>query len=177
MGDKEDTDFFRQQMRGIKKLKTEKIELYKPKIKPRVKAPESFEKETEFPFLDHITESVTATTQLFFSQPGIQPKTLRDLKKGKISFEECLDLHGSTVNQARTELGQFLSASVTHQKRCILIIHGKGKLDKDPPLLKNLVNHWLKQHPAVLAFASAIPKDGGTGAVYVLLKRNPHSPL
>ncbi|EXJ09223.1 Smr domain protein [Nitrincola nitratireducens] len=39
-------------------------------------------------------------------------------------------------------------------------------------MIKSCVNDWLQQIPQVLAFTSAQPKDGGTGAVYVLLKRN-----
>jgi DNA-nicking Smr family endonuclease len=45
------------------------------------------------------------------------------------------------------------------------------------PVLKGKVNHWLQQRDEVLAFCSARPVDGGTGAVYVLLKRAPGKPL
>jgi len=56
--------------------------------------------------------------------------------------------------------------------RCVRVVHGKasGASDK-PALLKSRVNSWLRQHPEVLGFASCQPRHGGTGAVYVLLKK------
>ena len=50
-------------------------------------------------------------------------------------------------------------------------MHGKG-LRSGPagPVLKNSVQHWLSQWDEVLAFVSAQPRDGGSGALYVLLK-------
>ena len=57
--------------------------------------------------------------------------------------------------------------------RCAHIIHGKGyRSGERQPVLKRKVNYWLRLRPDVLAFCSATPRDGGTGAVYVLL-RNP----
>jgi DNA-nicking Smr family endonuclease len=57
---------------------------------------------------------------------------------------------------------------------CIRIIHGKGKRSRNNkgPVIKTKVNHWLRQRDDVLAFCSARPIDGGTGAIYVLLRRN-----
>jgi DNA-nicking Smr family endonuclease len=58
-------------------------------------------------------------------------------------------------------------------KRCVRIIHGKGKSSEGKlPVLKGKVNSWLRQRDEVIAFCSARPSDGGTGAVYVLLKRS-----
>jgi DNA-nicking Smr family endonuclease len=60
----------------------------------------------------------------------------------------------------------------------VRIIHGKGNGSvQRRPVLKGKVNHWLQQRDEVLAFCSARPVDGGTGAVYVLLKRAPGKPL
>ena len=109
--------------------------------------------------------SINPTDILFFNQSGLQHSVIKNLKSGKIKPVSELDLHGLTVNEAREEIGYFISRAKAQHYRCIRIIHGKGKI------LKNHVNSWLKQIPAVLAFSSTVPKDGGTGAVYVLLKK------
>ena len=79
--------------------------------------------------------------------------------------------HGLSRAQAQQQLLKFLHLSSQNGWRCVRIIHGKGYRSPDnQPILKNSVNQWLRQHRDVLAFCSAKPADGGTGAVYVLLK-------
>ena len=108
---------------------------------------------------------------LSFKHDGVDYKTMLALKKGQISVQDYIDLHGFTTEQARQEVSAFIDFARMHHLRCIKIIHGKGYAGKqDYPLMKNRINSWLRQHPQVLAFHSAIPKDGGSGAVYVLLK-------
>ncbi len=68
------------------------------------------------------------------------------------------------------ELINFIRQEATSRHRCLLIIHGKGSHNGKAPVLKNLVRHWLPQFPQVLAFHSALTRDGGAGALYVLLK-------
>lgn len=98
-------------------------------------------------------------------------KRLTALRSGEIVSEARLDLHGLNPDSARTSLCDFIEKQTLQGKRCVLIIHGKGSKHGEAPVLKNHVNHWLQQLPQVLAFHSAIPRDGGTGALYVLLKR------
>lgn len=117
-------------------------------------------------------DAVYAETTLTFSRNVINTKQLRELKNGRIHWQAKLDLHGLRSEDAKTSLLRFLEQQHHQGNRAVLIIHGKGGLTTEPPLLKNLVNHWLKQLPEVLAFHSAMPKEGGTGALYVLLKRN-----
>jgi len=76
------------------------------------------------------------------------------------------------VSAAREALIHFISQSYMAGFRCVLIIHGKGGVQNEISILKSHVNHWLKQFTEILAFHSALPKDGGRGAVYVLLKSN-----
>jgi len=82
-----------------------------------------------------------------------------------------LDLHGLTVIEARNELLEFLGECEVLGIRHAIIIHGKGFRSKDKPVIKPMVNRWLRSTDNVLAFHSAQPKDGGSGAVYVLLKK------
>ena len=119
----------------------------------------------------HYQEAVDSETVLSFKQPGTQSKDLYRLKTNETHWEAHLDLHGYKSDQAQEVLLNFLSEKINHGHRCVLIIHGKGGLHHEAPVLKNLVYHWLKQIPEVLALHSALPKHGGTGAIYVLLKK------
>ena len=110
---------------------------------------------------------------LLYSRSGITPDTLKKLRQGKFPIDNSIDLHGMTVDAARQYLIELLSECEANGSRCIIIVHGKGYSSPDKkPVIKPLVNRWLREVPNVLAFCSALPKDGGTGAVYVLLKRN-----
>ena len=118
------------------------------------------------------TEAVEPDEALLFGRPGVPPNTLRKLRRGRFIIESDLDLHGFTARQARLEIVRFLDQACVQGERCVRIIHGKGNRSAHHgPVLKNKVNAWLRQWDEVLAFASAHPKDGGAGAVYVLLRR------
>jgi DNA-nicking Smr family endonuclease len=82
-----------------------------------------------------------------------------------------LDLHGLGQAAARDNLADFLVQNRDAGRRCVKIVHGKGyRSGARGPILKIAVNSWLRRHADVLAFTSARPIDGGTGAVYVLLR-------
>jgi len=122
---------------------------------------------------DDTTPPLSAEAALYFAKPGPSLKTLRHLKQGQCTIEASLDLHGNNIDEARHALVQFISACSNHHQRWLHVIHGKGhRAQTDKPILKNLVNIWLRQIKQVLAFCSAQPKDGGTGAVYILLRSN-----
>ena len=102
----------------------------------------------------------------------MQKRVYGDLQRGVISPEATLDLHGMRVAEARGAFLRFLVQSLHAGRRCIRIVHGKGRRsDGTQPVLKQKTNQWLRQRDEVLAFCSAPRWDGGTGAAYVLLKR------
>ena len=108
---------------------------------------------------------------LFFARAGIQQKAQKKLRRGELPIEEELDLHGYTVNEAKTAIQDFLYECKRQHIRYIRIIHGKGyRSDQKIPVLKTHVAYWLPQLNDVLAFSSAQARDGGTGALYVILK-------
>ncbi len=110
--------------------------------------------------------------ELLFVRGGVQRNIFRKLRRGEYLVEQELDLHGHRVLQARETLGQFLRDARLHNRRCVRIIHGKGlRSPAKESILKKKVYHWLKQRDEVLAFCTARSFDGGTGAIYVLLKR------
>jgi len=108
---------------------------------------------------------------LFFARAGIQQKVQKKLRRGELPIEEELDLHGYTVNEAKKAIQDFLSECKRQHIRYIRIIHGKGyRSEQKIPVLKTHVAYWLPQLSEVLAFSSARANDGGTGAIYVILK-------
>lgn len=107
-------------------------------------------------------------------------KTFARMKKGKSSPEARIDLHGMTVDTAHSALNAFLLRSHAQGKRLVLVITGKGRATDEGPLgpsrgiLKRQVPHWLEQPPLrqiVLQIAPAHQKHGGSGALYVYLRR------
>ncbi len=109
---------------------------------------------------------------------GLSPALLKKLRNGYFSYQDHLDLHGLTRQEAREETIRFVTSSFSERRRCVLIIPGRGLNSKDKePVLKNSLVSWLMRAPlkrVVLAFASARPCDGGWGAFYVLLRKNEH---
>jgi DNA-nicking Smr family endonuclease len=102
----------------------------------------------------------------------VQPSTLKKLRQGKLAIDNSIDLHVMTVDEARSYLLDFLGECEVDGSRVILIVHGKGYSSPGAkPIIKPMVNRWLREVTNVLAFHSAQPVDGGTGAVYVLLRR------
>ncbi|WP_461481499.1 DNA endonuclease SmrA [Porticoccus sp.] len=107
-----------------------------------------------------------------FKREGVQHGVFKNLRQGKYSIGSRLDLHRLTVEQARQQVYQFIRDCVKHDIRCGLITHGRGENRDKPALLKSCTNQWLRQLDAVLAFHSAQPQHGGTGATYVMLRKN-----
>jgi len=109
--------------------------------------------------------------EISYLRPGLSPKLLRQLKRGHYSIADEIDLHQMTSGVARTAIKQFLDENKRHGRLCVKIIHGKGLRSRaEGPVLKRMVDGMLRQRADVLAFASARPAEGGTGAVIVLLR-------
>jgi DNA-nicking Smr family endonuclease len=109
---------------------------------------------------------------LRYLRPGVPEHVLRQLRRGRYTIQAEMDLHGLNRQQAREALNAFLQECRTLDLRCVRIIHGKGRSSPHGRgVLKAAVNGWLTRCDQVLAFCSARPADGGTGAIYVLLRR------
>lgn len=109
-------------------------------------------------------------TQLFV-RPGMQPRMLRRLRQGRIPVEAEIDLHGMTLRDAGRAIARFVDDCHARGRRCVRVIHGRGHGSREGrPLIKWEVDGRLRERPEVLAFCSARPRDGGTGALYVYLR-------
>lgn len=112
---------------------------------------------------------------LAFKRPGVQHGVFRKLKQGRYEAQSRLDLHRLTVAGARREIYEFIVESQQLGLRSVLVIHGKGASSAEQQrcsILKGCVDHWLRELEMVQAFHSALPQHGGTGAVYVLLRKS-----
>lgn len=121
---------------------------------------------------DGRVEPVAPGQSLLFFLPDLPARTLNKLKKGDYEWQSGLDLHGYSLEEARSELESFIQDAIASKIRCVLVVHGKAWSGMaDYPIIKSHVNAWLRELPEVIAFSSAQPADGGTGAVYVLLRK------
>ena len=108
--------------------------------------------------------------RLLFKDPSVPRSKMRELTRGKLQIDAAIDLHGLRAERAKRELHSFLSECLQRNLECIRIVHGKGFRSGDKgPVLKTLTREFLSNQDSVLAFCSALDRDGGTGAVYVLL--------
>lgn len=114
-------------------------------------------------------EPVAPEAILSFKRPGVQHGVFLKLKRGEYPVGAVLDLHRLTVVQARHKVYHFVQQCLQDEVRCALIIHGKGK--GQGGVLKSCLARWLPMLAPVLAFHSAQSGHGGTGAVYILLKK------
>lgn len=176
----QDDDFslFKSEMRGVKPLKYDRADTGKPKpdrarlATLRQAATQRVETIKVDGLSDQFVIDVGAEDELYWAREGLQEGQMRKLKQGQVGFEGSLDLHGMKVEQARDTLWEFIAEAVRREIRCVRVTHGKAaRLDGKRPLIKSHVNTWLRQHPQVLGFASCLPRHGGTGALYVLLRR------
>ena len=152
-----------------------RTDTHAPKLKPEPIPKESIKDEQrvleESLEIGYEVDDMQPGDSLSFCRPGIQNNVFKKLKKGQFSVDAELDLHGHTRPEAQVALARFIQVSRENNIRCVRIIHGKGYGSSNQgPIIKPLVNKWLQQRNEILAFCSARPNDGGTGAVYVLLK-------
>lgn len=174
MDEKTDKDLFRKAVGKLDPIKQHKVHHEKPR--PNGKRLQRQRDEQEVLanlFSDqYLAEEVQAGDVLSYCTPGLQKNILRKLRRGDYRREAELDLHGMTAELARQALHELLLEADQEGWRCIKIVHGKGlRSSNRGPVLKSRVNTWLRRSAQVLAFCSAPPIDGGTGVVYVLLRR------
>ena len=170
----DDDDLFRRAMSGARPLRTdERVAEASRKPKPKARFSQADEEavlaESLQADIDDIEQSSGDT--LRFKRASVNRTTMRMLARGSYAIQAEIDLHGMTVAEAKPRLEQFIQRCAANNKLCIRGGHGKwlGSGERGP-VLKNGVNRWLRQWHTVLAFVSARQVDGGTGAVYVLLR-------
>lgn len=177
MNDDRDDDnlTFREAMRDVRRLRNaDKRPPSAPKPPPRARFTRADQQEVlKESLLPPSDEAMLATgDELSFRRPHISEAILLKLRRGHYTVDAELDLHGMTGAEAKAAMREFLTEAVNRRLSCVRIIHGKGR-GSGPrgPVLKNVVNQWLQRIDNILAFGSARQVDGGSGAVYVLLRK------
>lgn len=167
----EDLDAFLSAIKGTKPILQGKVKLGAPISTHKPKKNQPTPKKDLFSFNESLeTDPVRGEQFIAYKHASVANKILRKLRKGQYNVDAILDLHGMTVEKAKTALDRFLHQCLHEGMRVVLIIHGKGH-HSQMPILKNKLNHWLRTIDVVLAFCSALPSHGSGGATYVLLKR------
>lgn len=170
----DDEQLFRAAMRKVRPLRVDRV--LPPRRRPAPR-PRQTELEEQRVLRDMLSDPIDPSEletgeESHFQRAGLQQAVLRRLRRGQYAVEAELDLHGLTADQAREALAGFLLECRTRGRRCVRVIHGKGRGSPGRrPVLKLKVDHWLRQWDDVLAFCTARPVDGGSGALYVLLRR------
>ncbi len=175
----DDFSLFAQQMQGVRRIHVDQADVGKVR---KDRSAQRYQRENALAAVENITVDglsdqfvldVEPEEALFWARDGVQLSQLRRLKAGQIAFEGSLDMHGMSVEMARKNLREFLAEALRLEIRCVRVTHGKAaRLDGKKPMIKSHVNTWLRQHEKVLGFNSCTARHGGTGAVYVLLKRH-----
>ncbi len=171
--DDPDKDLFLEAMREVKRLPQGQAAPESPKPRPQARFTRLDQAEVlKESLLPPADESLLATgDELMFRRPHLPEEVLAKLRRGHYAVDAEIDLHGMNGAQAKAALREFIADAVQRNMQCVRIVHGKGKRSGPRgPVLKNIVNRWLQYTDPVLAFASARSVDGGSGAVYVLLK-------
>ncbi len=180
--DPDDDDLFKGAMSGVTPISSGKGEKLEPSGKTKRPAHRISDDDEEV--INHLQNLVAGSIDMDFAFSdeyiegaisGVSKNIMRKLKRGQLPVQAHIDLHGLTKKEAEEAVRKFLLSSHYRGLRCVLIVHGRGLNSPDSiPVLKERLPIWLNRGPArkiVMAFSSAQPYDGGTGAIYVLLRR------
>jgi DNA-nicking Smr family endonuclease len=175
-----DDEFFQEEMLGVTPLKRDARERLLRKGndgdgEARRLAAEGEPEGVLNSLVDEGVEPLDAWYVLAFKRPGIQHGVYKKLRQGRYEIDARLDLHRLSVKQARVDVHSFIQDAMQYGLRTVLILHGKGQRKTEQEktaVLKGYVQHWLQELEEVQAFHSAQAAHGGTGAVYVLLRKS-----
>ena len=168
----DDERAFREAMNGVRPLPARETVVVPPKPRAEARFARAEEREVLRESLLPPADPALLDTgeELSFRRPGVREAVLRRLRRGQFAVAAEIDLHGLGRHAAHEALREFIHEASARGHGCVRVIHGKGRgSGQRGPILKHVVNHWLQRMDDVLAFASARPVDGGTGAAYVLL--------
>lgn len=180
-----DAERFAQATKGVRRIKADTPAVHAPRTPSRPDAAtllrraraEGEREREDVPLSDTVAlqQGIAPEAFLSYKRSGVQDRQFDQLKIGKLPWRHAVDLHGCTLEQAREALLQLVDEARRDGITVVKVVHGKGHVNGQA-LLKTAVNGWLRQMPDVLAFASADARNGGNGAVLVLLRRPRRDP-
>ena len=178
--DPDETQFFLEAMSDVKPLLKSKNRITPaPNLRPVHPA-----RNVELEAMARLSDLVSGNAEMDItfsdeyiegSVNGLSQKIMKRLKKGQFPIQDYIDLHGLTKQEAEIRMRDFLLKSQQLGLRCVLVVHGRGlNSENHIPVLKERLPIWLTRGPTkkfVMAFSTAMPYDGGTGAIYILLRK------
>ena len=170
----EDRQLFAEAVGPIRSLRTQRDELQRVRPLPEPTQALLDEARVSEELMSSLIDpaSIEIGEEISYLKDGVAPRVLRDLKRGRFSIRDEIDLHQMTLAIAREAMKEFLEYNRRADRLCVKIIHGKGLRSRAAgPVLKRMVDSTLRKRGDVIAFASAKPAEGGTGATLVLLKQ------
>lgn len=182
MSHDDDFGLFQQMMGDVKPIKQDTTEHKKQhtitdaQLAKREAAIWLTEDDPEYLSIDH-AEMLKPDDIIEFKRDGVQTGVYKKLRLAKYPIQAKLDLHKRTLEQARDEVVKFLKQCMRMDIRTVIIVHGKGERSNPPALMKSFVAQWLMQIKEVQCVHSAQRFHGGTGAVYVLLRKSDEKKL
>ena len=178
----DESQVFLDAMSDVKPLSVQKSSV--PKTPSRHIRPAHAVRDDDLETMAHLSDLVSGSAEMDISfsdeyvegsVKGFSQKLMQRLKKGRFPIQDYVDLHGLTRQEAEIRVRDFIVHSHQFGLRCILVVHGRGlNSEHRIPVLKEQLPLWLSKGPVkklVLAFSTARHYDGGTGAIYILLKR------
>lgn len=172
--DNEDKNFWLETVKNVTEFNSVNKITKNKNIKPEVKKHRQFAVKQEFSTYSKNLEEL--------EQGGIDKATLKKFKKEEFKIEARLDLHGLTEEEAFIKVDNFIPECYNQNKRCVIIITGKGLTVREDDdiftpkgILKRQVPQWLNMpriRAMILIYKNPSEKLGGSGALYILLKRN-----
>lgn len=173
-----DEDVFRDAMKGVEEIR-EFRDISVPRKKAAVRGMKKISSDKEA--LQELEEIICRKrpvhlpdTQEYVEwiDPGYHDGILKKLHRGDYAVQDCLDLHGSVLEDGREQVDEFFRESLKKGYRCLKIIHGRGLRSLNGPVMKQAVVRWIlgRYRKHIIAFVTARQCDGGLGALYVLLK-------
>ncbi len=171
----DDDDLFRRTMAelGVKQSRSpsnKQSPVQRPASTPKRRGPEDRVRAPGSPPAPPAIDLTDQRNAVLFVRSGVTSARVKQLRRGQVPLQESLDLHGMRSSEAEAAMERYLTECLNLRLQCVLLIHGKGYgSEVTGGVLKPLALHWLKQQPEVLAFCEALPEDGGSGALYLLL--------
>ncbi len=182
MSQDDDLDLFQQMMGDVKPIHSDTVELKKTHqvsdahLAKREAALWLSEQDPEYLSIDY-APMIKPDDLIEFKRDGMQEGVYRKLRLGKYPLQAKLDLHRRTLKEARDEVVKFLQQCMRMDIRTVLIVHGRGERSNPPALMKSYLAHWLTQIKDVQCAHSAQRFHGGSGAVYVMLRKSQEKKL
>ncbi|KFA95772.1 DNA endonuclease SmrA [Vibrio sp. ER1A] len=182
MSQDDDLDLFQQMMGDVKPIHSDTVELKKTHqvsdahLAKRQAALWLSEQDPEYLSIDY-APMIKPDDLIEFKRDGMQEGVYRKLRLGKYPLQAKLDLHRRTLKEARDEVVKFLQQCMRMDIRTVLIVHGRGERSNPPALMKSYLAHWLTQIKDVQCVHSAQRFHGGSGAVYVMLRKSQEKKL